>query len=140
MRETFTSGSVGRAPGNRCLYPEPDCLPPTLLRRCGFRQQVSASVRGLHSLIAEGVLKDNHDMIQVSVEDIQQNLLIYLQRVEAGETLVVVRAGQPVVEMKPVKTEAETLRPFGLCAGEFTVPEDFDAPLPEDLLQAFEGL
>jgi len=22
MREIFTSGSVGRAPGNRCLYPE----------------------------------------------------------------------------------------------------------------------
>jgi hypothetical protein len=42
MRETFTSGSVGRAPGNRCLYPEPDCLQPTL--RSGFRQQVSASV------------------------------------------------------------------------------------------------
>ena len=79
-------------------------------------------------------------MIQISVEDIQQNLLVYLQRVEAGETLVIVRAGQPVVEMKPVKTGAKSLRPFGLCAGEFTVPEDFDAPLPEDLLQAFEGL
>jgi len=79
-------------------------------------------------------------MMQVSVEDIQQNLLGYLQRVEAGETLVIVRAGQPVVEMKPVKTGAEALRPFGLCAGEFTVPEDFDTPLPEDLLQAFEGL
>jgi hypothetical protein len=24
MRESFTYGSVGRAPGNRCLYPEPD--------------------------------------------------------------------------------------------------------------------
>jgi hypothetical protein len=45
MRETFTSGSVGRAPGNRCLYPEPDCLQPPLLRRFGFRRQVSASVR-----------------------------------------------------------------------------------------------
>jgi hypothetical protein len=44
MRETFTSGSVGRAPGNRCLYPEPDCQKPTLVPRCGFRQQVSASV------------------------------------------------------------------------------------------------
>jgi hypothetical protein len=55
------------------------------------------------------------------------------------ETLLIVRDGQPVVEMKPVKTGAETLRPFGLCAGEFTVPEDFDAPLPEDILQAFEG-
>jgi hypothetical protein len=44
MRETFTSGSVGRAPGNRCLYPEPDCLQRPLRSR--FRQQVSASVRG----------------------------------------------------------------------------------------------
>ena len=32
MRETFTSGSVGRAPGNRCLYPEPDCQKPTVRR------------------------------------------------------------------------------------------------------------
>jgi len=45
MRETFTSGSVGRAPGNRCLYLEPDCQKPTLLCRCGFRQQVSLGVR-----------------------------------------------------------------------------------------------
>ena len=49
MRETFTSGSVGRAPGNRCLYPEPDCLQRPLLRRSRFRQQVSASV-GYHEL------------------------------------------------------------------------------------------
>jgi hypothetical protein len=34
MRETFTSGSVGRAPGNRCLYPEPD----------RFRRRVSLGV------------------------------------------------------------------------------------------------
>ena len=32
-----------------------------------------------------------------------------------------------------------TLRPFGLCAGEFTVPDDFDAPLPDDILAEFEG-
>jgi hypothetical protein len=31
------------------------------------------------------------------------------------------------------------LRPFGLCAGEFTVPDDFEAPLPEEILSAFEG-
>jgi len=30
-------------------------------------------------------------------------------------------------------------RPFGLCAGEFTVPDDFDEPLPEQILQEFEG-
>lgn len=30
-------------------------------------------------------------------------------------------------------------RPFGLCAGEFTVPDDFDDPLPEQVLREFEG-
>ena len=78
-------------------------------------------------------------MTQVSVEEIQRDLSAYLQRVEAGETLVIVRAGHPVAEIKPVMTGAKTLRPSGLCAGEFTVPEDFDAPLPEDILNAFEG-
>jgi prevent-host-death family protein len=78
-------------------------------------------------------------MVQVSVEEIQRDLAAYLQRVEAGETVVIVRAGQPVAEMKPVVVGTKQLRPFGLYAGEFTVPDDFDAPLPEDLLQAFEG-
>ena len=35
--------------------------------------------------------------------------------------------------------EEESLRPVGLCAGEFTVPDDFNDPLPEDILRAFEG-
>ena len=78
-------------------------------------------------------------MVQVSIEDIQRDLSTYLQRVEAGETLVIVRAGKPVAEVKPVVPRVETLRPFGLCVGEFTVPDDFDAPLPEDILNAFEG-
>jgi hypothetical protein len=30
-------------------------------------------------------------------------------------------------------------RPFGLAKGQFIVPDDFNAPLSEDLLQAFEG-
>jgi antitoxin (DNA-binding transcriptional repressor) of toxin-antitoxin stability system len=78
-------------------------------------------------------------MIRVSIDEIERDLAAYLKRVEAGETLVIVRAGQPVVEMKPITPDVGELRPFGLCAGEFVVPDDFDAPLPEDLLSAFEG-
>jgi len=44
MRETITSGSVGRAPGNRCLYPEADCLQRPLLRRSRFRQRLKPTV------------------------------------------------------------------------------------------------
>lgn len=46
----------------------------------------------------------------------------------------------PIAELKPVAVPGEALRPFGLCAGEFRVPEDFDAPLAEDILNAFEGI
>ncbi|MCI0560095.1 MAG: hypothetical protein MN733_16520 [Nitrososphaera sp.] len=71
--------------------------------------------------------------------DIEQDLLAYIQRVEAGETFIIVLAGKPVAEIKPIVSSSKILRPFALCAGEFTVPEDFDAPLPEDILEAFEG-
>ena len=77
-------------------------------------------------------------MTRVSVEEIQQDVSAVLRRVEAGETLIVVRTGKPIAEIKPVITSPEALRPFGLCAGEFTVPEDFDAPLPENIIKAFE--
>jgi prevent-host-death family protein len=77
-------------------------------------------------------------MTRISVEEIQQNFAAFLQRVEAGETVLIVRTGKPIAELKPVAVPAEALRPFGLCAGEFLVPEDFDAPLPENILNAFE--
>jgi antitoxin (DNA-binding transcriptional repressor) of toxin-antitoxin stability system len=84
-------------------------------------------------------VRENRRMVRVSVEDIQQDFAAYLQRVEGGETVIIERAGAPVAEVKPVVPPGRAPRPFGLCAGEFTVPDDFDAPLPEDILKAFEG-
>ncbi len=78
-------------------------------------------------------------MIRISVDEIKRDFLGYLERVEAGETLVILRAGKPVAEIKATGTEEVTLRPFGLCAGEFVVPEDFDESLPENILSEFEG-
>ncbi|AUX42881.1 prevent-host-death protein [Sorangium cellulosum] len=78
-------------------------------------------------------------MATVRIEEIQQDLRGYLRRVAAGETLVVLESSQPVAEIRPVTTPARGARPAGLCAGEFTVPEGFDAALPEDLLDSFEG-
>lgn len=77
-------------------------------------------------------------MLHVTVDEIQRDPLKYLRQVEAGETLVIVRSNKAIAELRPI-TGSQQLRPFGLCAGEFTVPDDFDAPLPEDLLNAFEG-
>lgn len=37
------------------------------------------------------------------------------------------------------KTPTQKLRPFSLCAGEFSVPKNFDDPLPESIIETFEG-
>jgi antitoxin (DNA-binding transcriptional repressor) of toxin-antitoxin stability system len=78
-------------------------------------------------------------MSTISVQDIQRDLLTFLQRVEAGESFLVVRGEQPLAEVRPVPAPATQPRPFGLCAGQFTVPVDFDRPLPDDILKEFEG-
>lgn len=75
-------------------------------------------------------------MIWISIDEIGRDLLGYIRRVEAGETLVILRAGKPVAEIKPA-SNLISLRPFGLCAGEFVVPDDFDAPLPESVINEF---
>ncbi|MFN0020392.1 MAG: type II toxin-antitoxin system Phd/YefM family antitoxin [Pirellulaceae bacterium] len=78
-------------------------------------------------------------MSTVSLEQLRQNTSDLLDRVEAGEHLLVVRGGRPVAEMWPVASPLAQSRPFGLCANEFRVPDDFDAPLPSEILREFEG-
>ena len=78
-------------------------------------------------------------MLNVTVDEIQRDPLKYLRQVEAGETLVIVRFDKPIAELRPIAPSKKQLRPFGLCTGEFTVPDDFDASLPEETLSAFEG-
>jgi antitoxin (DNA-binding transcriptional repressor) of toxin-antitoxin stability system len=78
-------------------------------------------------------------MSTISIQDIQRDPLGILRRVENGETLVVVRDEHPVAEIKPIMSQAPQPRPFGLCRGQFTVPGDFDQPLPDEILKEFEG-
>ena len=78
-------------------------------------------------------------LLPVSVEEIQRDPLKYLHQVEAGESFMIVQADKPIAELRPITHSHRQLRPFGLCAGEFIVPNNFDAPLPEDVLSAFES-
>lgn len=78
-------------------------------------------------------------MVTVSADEIQKDLPGYLRLVLTGETLVITQADVPVAEVKPVAQVAHEPRPYGLGIGEFVVPDDFDAPLPDAILDAFEG-
>jgi prevent-host-death family protein len=78
-------------------------------------------------------------MVRMNIDEIEQNLSAFLRRVEAGETFLITKNGQPVAEINPHASFSDSPRPFGLCAGEFAVPDDFDASLPENVLKEFEG-
>ncbi|BAY16163.1 prevent-host-death protein [Anabaenopsis circularis NIES-21] len=78
-------------------------------------------------------------MQKITVDEIRQDPLKYLNQVEGGESFIIIQADKEIAELKPIQSTTKMLRPFGLCAGEFTVPDDFDSPLPEDILNAFEG-
>lgn len=77
-------------------------------------------------------------MSTIGIHDLQRDPASVLDRVEAGEQLVVVRDGRAVAELRAVAASTPGPRPFGLAAGAFTVPDDFDAPLPDDVLWEFE--
>ena len=79
-------------------------------------------------------------MSTASLQDLECDPLALVSRVEKGESIVLMRGGTPVAELRPVAAHPLSApRPYGLAAGDFTVPDDFDAPLPDELLRAFEG-
>ncbi|MGH9760063.1 MAG: type II toxin-antitoxin system Phd/YefM family antitoxin [Blastocatellia bacterium] len=87
----------------------------------------------------KGLVLDNCFVSQVSIDEITEDLPAFLRRVEVGEELTIMHAGRALAEVKPILSSPPIARPSGLCAGQFTVPDDFDEPLPEAVLQDFEG-
>jgi prevent-host-death family protein len=78
-------------------------------------------------------------MIEVTVEQATARMNELLDRANAGEEIIMVRSGHPVARLVPYTPERATApRIPGRCAGQIVVAGDFNAPLPDDLLDAFE--
>ncbi len=74
-------------------------------------------------------------MRQVTVHAAKTHLARLLWEVAAGHEVVITRSGRPVAKLVSI----DEGRPiFGRDKGRFVVPNDFDAPLDEDLRHAFE--
>ena len=76
-------------------------------------------------------------MHQVNVHEAKTHLSRLLEEVANGNEVVIAKAGRPVARLVPWQ-DAQPQRRFGRDAGLFEVPEDFDAPLPEDIGASFE--
>jgi antitoxin (DNA-binding transcriptional repressor) of toxin-antitoxin stability system len=78
-------------------------------------------------------------MSTISVREIQLDPATFVHRLECGESFVLVKDNRPLAQVSPITHPTGERRPYGLAKGEFVVPEDFDQPLPDEVLAAFEG-
>lgn len=77
-------------------------------------------------------------MKRVNLYEAKVHLSALVDRVVDGETVLICRRNVPAAELRPVPKPRRTRRPVGLLPG-FAVPAAFFEPLPDDLLEAFEG-
>ena len=77
-------------------------------------------------------------IMEVNTHHAKTHLSKLLQRVAAGEEITIARAGVPIARLVALQT-ARARRPLDLDRGVYAVPEDFDAPLPPEILAGFNG-
>ena len=74
---------------------------------------------------------------KVNTHEAKTQLSKLLARVQAGEEIVIARAGTPVARLVPIQSHVGNRQP-GTAMGRVEMTDDFDAPLPEELLDTFE--
>ena len=76
----------------------------------------------------------------ISIQAAKAQLSRLVDEAAAGNEIIIGRAGKPLARLVPLAPASATeRRVLGRLAGQLVVPENFDAPLPTDMLDAFEG-
>jgi len=81
---------------------------------------------------------DNGGMTRVTVDQTKDRLAELIERVAAGEDVVISDGGRPVARLVGVEGVGERRVP-GSLAGQIVIGDDFDDPLPPDIQAAFDG-
>ena len=77
-------------------------------------------------------------MDTVNLYDAKTNLSNLVERAARGEEIVIAKAGRPLARLVPLARRT-TPRPLGLFANQVTIGDNFDDPLPDEIVDAFEG-
>jgi prevent-host-death family protein len=77
-------------------------------------------------------------MTTVNVHAAKTHLSRLVEEAAAGGEIIIAKAGKPVAKLVPLNQQ-KSKRQLGALAGIAVIPADFDAPLPDDVIDAFEG-
>ena len=75
----------------------------------------------------------------VNIHAAKTQLSRLIEAVQAGEEVVIARAGKPVARLVPVQQADRTPRRLGGLQGRFKVPDDFDTMFADEIADLFEG-
>lgn len=74
--------------------------------------------------------------VQVNIHEAKTHLSKLLARVALGEEVVIAKAGKPIAKLVQLR-KAPKPRVSGSAKGDFVVPDDFNDPLPDEVLDEF---
>lgn len=77
-------------------------------------------------------------MRTINIHEAKTHLSRLVDEVSAGEELTIAKAGKPLARLVPIRPPQRVRKP-GFLKGKIRIASDFDAPLPNQLLDAFEG-
>jgi antitoxin (DNA-binding transcriptional repressor) of toxin-antitoxin stability system len=77
-------------------------------------------------------------MIRLNIHEAKTHLSKHLEKLKQGEVIVLCRRNTPIAEIRPIALARSNPRPIGLAKG-FKVPRSFFEPLPEEVLESFQG-
>jgi prevent-host-death family protein len=77
-------------------------------------------------------------METVNIHEAKTQLSRLVERVRAGEEIILAKAGKPVARIVPYAPARAPRKP-GALRGKIRIGKDFDAPLPDEVLAAFDG-
>jgi len=77
-------------------------------------------------------------MRSINIHEAKTHLSRLAEDVAAGEVIIVAKAGKPKMKLVPIDSGKKEIK-FGALKGKINVSADFDAPLPEEIIDAFEG-
>ncbi len=77
--------------------------------------------------------------MQVNIYEAKTRLSELVEQARQGVTVVIAKNGTPLAKLVALDATPKRKIIFGLMKGEFEIPDDFDAPLPEDVLTLLDS-
>lgn len=74
----------------------------------------------------------------VNMHEAKSHFSVLVNAVMQGKEIRIAKAGKPVAKLVPLEAKQPKVR-FGVLKGKIKVPDDFDAPLPNEVIDQFEG-